>query len=149
MPAQPPRLASSCPDLAIPKGLTRKELKAKVDYREQQIIKRNRAACVRRDGFCRIGHWGDIAVKLFGECFGKSEWNHYEKRSKTMNEPPEDRHSTRITGMLCATHHRMVDHDEILFEYQTEDGADQPMTFWPKGQSQRMTEEEMPKPQWR
>lgn len=145
----PPNLASSCPDLAIPKGPTRKELKGQEDYREKQIMKRNRAHCVRRDGFCRIGHWGDLAVELFGECYGKSEWNHFHKRSLTRGMPPEERHSTRITGMLCVTHHRMVDDDDILFEYQTADGADQPMTFWPKGSLKQLVEEEMPKPRYR
>lgn len=142
-----PRLASSCPDLAIPKGPTRAELKGTEDYREQQIIKRNRAACVRRDGFCRIGHWGESAIKLFGECYGTSQWNHFDKRSLTRNEPPEDRHATWRTGMLCGTHHDLIDTHKILFRYLTPKGADGLMAFWKQGERE-LEEEEMPKPRW-
>jgi hypothetical protein len=147
MPSPPPRLASSFEGLAIPKGPTRAELKGKLDYREKQIIQRNRAKCERRDGFCRIGHWGDLAIELFGECYGKSEWNHFDKRSLTRNEDPEDRHSTTCTGMLCASHHRMVDAHDIKFEYLTEEGADGPMAFW-ADDARRLVEEEMPKRRW-
>lgn len=150
MPSAPPRLASGCVDLKFPKGQTRAEKKGSEDYRERQIIQRNRAHCVRRDGEtgCRIGHWGDSAVALFGECFGKSEWNHFDKRSLTMNEPPEERHATWRTGMLCGTHHDLVDDHKILFRYLTPDGADGLMAFWKKGERE-LVEEEMPKPRYR
>jgi hypothetical protein len=150
MPAEPARLASGCSELKHPKGQTRADKKGKLDYRERQIIDRNRAKCVRRDGDtgCRIGHWGDSAEALFGECYGKSEWNHFDKRSLTMNEPPEDRHSSAITGMLCGTHHDLVDDHKIKFEYLTEDGADGVMAFW-KDPQRKLIEEEMPKPRYR
>lgn len=148
MPSQPPRLASSCPDLAIPKGPTRRELKGKLDYRERQIIQRNRAHCVRRDGDtgCRIGYWGELAVALFGECMGTPEWNHFRRRSKSRGEPPEERHSTEVTGMLCGRHHDMVDLHQIEFEYLTEKRADGPMKFW--NEIGELVEHDMPKPHW-
>jgi hypothetical protein len=146
MSSHPPRLASSYPGLAIPKGPTRAELKGKVDYRERQIIQRNRARCERRDGDCRIGYWGDLAIELFGECYGKSEWNHFDKRSLTRGEDPEDRHSTQRTGMACATHHRMLDEHEIKFEALTEDGLDGVMKFW--NDLGELVEHEMPKRRW-
>lgn len=141
-----PRLASSCPDLAIPKGLTRAELKGKLTYRERQIIQRNRAKCDRRDGFCRIGYWGEIAIALFGECYGGSEWHHFVKRSMTRNMPPEDRHSTEVSGKVCATHHRMLEAHEIDYDFLTEDRADGPMKF--SNEIGELVEHEMPKPQW-
>jgi hypothetical protein len=142
----PPNLASSCPELAHPKGPTRRELKGQLDYRERQIIDRNRAKCVRRDGTlgCRIGYWQK--TETFGDCYGASEWNHFDKRSLTMNEPAEERHSSRITGMLCGTHHTLVDNHEIKFEYQTEDGADGLMTFW--NEHGKLEEHKMPRPNW-
>jgi hypothetical protein len=146
MPSSPPRLASGHPDLAFPKGQTRAEKKGKLDYRERQIIDRNRAKCVRRDGAlgCRIGYWQK--TEIFGDCYGGSEWNHFDKRSLTMNEPPEERHSSRITGMLCGTHHTLVDDHEIKFEYLTDAGADDVMKFWnDKGE---LVEHRMPKQHW-
>jgi hypothetical protein len=148
MPSSPPRLASGCHELAFPKGPTRAEIKSREDREEQQIIKRNRAKCVRRDGDCRIGYWGDSAVELFGECFGASQWHHLDPRSLTRNEPPEVRHSTTITMMACGSHHRMLDLHEIKYEPQTEDGADGPLTFW-VDESRRLVEHAIPKPQWR
>lgn len=146
MPAAPPRLASGCKELAFPKGQTRAERKGKLDYRERQIIDRNRAKCVRRDGKlgCRIGYWQKTEV--FGDCYGGSEWNHFDKRSLTMNEPPEERHSTAITGMLCATHHRLVDAHEIKHEALTEDGLDGPMKF--RNDIGELVEHDMPKPRY-
>jgi hypothetical protein len=145
MPSPPPRLASSHPGLAIPKGPTRRELKGKRDYRERQIITRNRAKCERRDGDCRIGYW-KVGVELFGECYGKSEWNHFDKRSLTMGEEPEERHSTERTGMACSTHHRMLDEHEIKHEALTEKGLDGPMKFW--NDIGELVEHEMPKRRW-
>jgi hypothetical protein len=145
MPSVPPRLASGCKELAFPKGQTRAEKKGSEDYRERSIITRNRAKCERRDGECRIGYW-KVGVELFGECFGKSEWNHFDKRSLTMNEPPEERHSTEVTGMLCATHHRMVDEHQIKRKGLTEKGLDGPMRFW--NDIGELVEHEMPKPRW-
>lgn len=146
MPSSPPRLASGCADLAFPKGKTRAEVKGSLDYRERQVITRNRARCERRDGPCRIGYWS-AGVQVFGECYGSSEWNHFDKRSLTMNEDPEDRHATSRTGMLCNSHHRMVDAHEIKVESLTQDGADGRMAFWTE--QGRLEEHEMPKPQWR
>lgn len=143
----PPNLASSCPDLAHPKGPTRAERKGSIGYRERQIIQRNRAHCERRDGDCRIGYWGGSAVALFGECFGTPEWNHFRRRSKSKGEPPEVRHSVEITGMLCGRHHDMVDEHEIDFDYLTETRADGPMKF--RNEIGELVEHEMPKPQWR
>jgi hypothetical protein len=146
MPVAPPRLASGCSDLKFPKGQTRAEKKGSLDYRERSIITRNRARCERRDGECRIGYW-KVGEELFGECYGASEWNHFDKRSLTMGEDPEERHATSKTGMLCASHHRMVDAHEIKHEALTEDGLDGPMAFW-VDDSRRLVEHEMPKPRW-
>jgi hypothetical protein len=146
MPSSPPRLASGWSGLKYPKGPTRAELKGSLTYRERQIIDRNRAHCERRDGFCRIGHWKDSAIALFGECYGPSEWNHFRRRSKSRGEAPEVRHSTEITGMLCERHHDMVDEHEIDFDYLTNKRADGPMKF--RNDIGELVEHEMPKPHW-
>ena len=147
MPSSPPRLASSFDGFKFKKGPTRAERKGSLGYRERQIIQRNRAHCERRDGDCRIGYWGDTAVALFGECFGTPEWNHFRRRSKSRGEPPEERHSTEVTGMLCGRHHDMVDEHEIDFDYLTEKRADGLMAFW--NDIGRLEEHKMPKPQFR
>jgi hypothetical protein len=147
MPSTPPRLASGCPDLKFAKGPTRAELKGSSNYRERQIIKVNRAHCERRDGDCRIGYWGDIAIALFGECMSAPEWNHFRRRSKSRGEPPEQRHSTEVTGMLCGRHHDMVDEHEIDFVYLTSQRADGQMKFW--NAIGELVEHEMPKPRHR
>lgn len=144
-----PNLASSFNGFKFSKGPTRKELKGSEDYRERQIIQRNRAHCVRRDGDCRIGYWGAVAVALFGECMGTPEWNHFRRRSASRGEPPEVRHSVEVTGVLCGRHHDMVDQHEIDFEYLTSKRAEGLMAFWLKGCRERLIEEEMPKPRYR
>jgi hypothetical protein len=147
MPSTPPRLASGFDGLKFPKGPTRAELKGSSNYRERQIIKANRAHCERRDGDCRIGYWGEIAIALFGECMSTPEWNHFRRRSKSRGEPPEERHSTEVTGMLCGRHHDMVDEHDINFVYLTTKRADGPMKFW--NEMGELVEHEMPKPRWR
>jgi hypothetical protein len=93
---------------------------------EQPVIKRVRAACVERDGYCRLSGF----PLAYGPCEGPSEWAHLfdKKRSATRRMSPEARHDTRWTAMLCQRHHRLEDLHVISI--RAEDalkGADGPL----------------------
>ena len=63
----------------------------------------------RRDSFCRVPiHRAGIEL---GECDGPMAWAHMEghRRFETRGLPPEQRHSTAWTLMLCAKHHADYD----------------------------------------
>ena len=64
-----------------------------------------RAECVARDGYCRAQGHG------VGECDGPSEWAHFHshRRSKTLGQEPEERHTKQGSLMLCKRHHQMYD----------------------------------------
>jgi len=113
---------------ALPKGRTRKQAKATRDRMEAKVKAAVRAACVERDGYCRMDRH-DAA----GPCDGITEWAHLGewKRAKTRGLPPEERHHTKGSVMLCRRHHRMYDSGEIVIEYGP-DGANGPLTLWRK-----------------
>lgn len=81
---------------------------------ERQQIDTVRAACVRRDGYCR-GHRDGFRHT----CRGPSEWAHLgvKRRSKTVNQAPEVRHTTADSLMLCRFLHRRYDAHEIRIEH--------------------------------
>jgi hypothetical protein len=60
---------------AIPKGKTRKQLKAKAGRAEAAVKRRVRAQCVERDGFCRL--------MGCGPCHGVSEWAHLHRKRRS------------------------------------------------------------------
>lgn len=64
-----------------------------------------RARLVKRDGYCRA--WGQGV----GDCRGRSQWAHFgrKKRARTVNLPPEERHTTEDGLMLCEGHHDAYD----------------------------------------
>ena len=105
-----------------PKGKTRKQLKARAGRRELAVRKAVRAACVARDGYCRM------MVVL---CVGDSEWCHFGryKRFKTRGMRPEARHCTAGSLMLCTKHHGEYDRGELTIRALTARGCDGPMSF--------------------
>ena len=105
---------------ALPKPRTRTQAKAARDRAEAKVIKAVRAACVERDGHCRMA-WHDVP----GLCDGALEWAHLGKwkRSKTRGLSPEQRHHTRGSFMACRRHHRQYDAGELIITYGP-DGAD-------------------------
>lgn len=113
--------------IACPKGKTRKQLKAAKDRAEMKVIKRVRAKCVVRDGFCRL-----MGV---GPCFGVSEWCHMrpKTRAHTRGLPPEVRHTTEHSFMGCTSHHDAYDDHKIELTPMTDRGADGPMSVKVKG----------------
>lgn len=94
---------------------------------EPAVIKQVRAACVARDGLCRV----DTRMRAIGiTCEGPSEWAHLGpwRRSKTVGQAPTLRHHTMGSLMLCAFHHRLYDAHRLEIEGTTT-GADGPLTF--------------------
>jgi hypothetical protein len=98
-----------------------------------------RAACVERDGRCRVrantarplGDVMDVEV-LMHYCQGPSEWAHLEPRARTRGMAPERRHSTATSVMLCRWVHDRVDgraRPRITIEAMTDKGADGPLCF--------------------
>lgn len=110
---------------ALSKGRTRRQLKATRDRLEAKVKRDVRAACVERDGGCRLAECG--------RCEGAIEWCHLGewKRSKTRGMAPEERHSTRGSFMACTHHHQLYDRGELVIEYGP-DGANGPLTVWRK-----------------
>lgn len=132
--------ASSFPGLAIPKGITRKTQKGREDRAEAAVIKVVRPQVVDRDGYCRL-YWFDAATRaliaqLFGACEGPSEWSHYNdthRRSKTMGQPPEQRHCVEHSMMLCRKHSQLYDSNRMLCKELTDRGCSGLLRFWIEG----------------
>lgn len=126
--------------LAHPKGRTRKQIKAKADRAEALVEKLTRAACVLRDGHCRMTAGGDDvfigAVKLMSmPCEGPSEWAHFGKkrRARTRGMQPEERHTTAGSLMLCQVMHRAYDSGWLKITALTRHGCDGRLKFrWRK-----------------
>jgi hypothetical protein len=91
---------------AAPKPGPKKREKAKRQRQEKSVEQQVRALCVLRDGHCRVANVGSMYLRL-GACDGPSQWCHLwdKKRAFTRGLPPEERHSTAWTCMMCACHH--------------------------------------------
>jgi hypothetical protein len=111
---------------ALPKGRTKKQLQSRSQRAEAKVKRAVRAACVERDGGCRL-------AGFFEPCSGAIEWCHLGewKRSKTRGMAPEERHSTVGSFMACTHHHQLYDRGEIVIEYGP-DGANGHLTLWRK-----------------
>ena len=103
-----------------------------------------RLKCVKRDGSCRYNDgWAFLApgdpmpmheVKESDRCSGPAAWAHMhqKRRSKTMGMPPEVRHTTKESLMLCARHHDQYDNKvkpRLYITALTRRGADGPLKF--------------------
>lgn len=117
--------------LAISKGEKRSTQKGREDREETAVVKRVRPQVVERDGYCRLQSVPqDTRLELFGPCEGPSEWSHYNethRRSKTMGQPPEERHQVEHSMMLCRKHANMYDRNEIRIKELTERGCSGPI----------------------
>jgi hypothetical protein len=99
-----------------------------------KIVRAVRAACVARDGYCRVTRdgWTTAILQQLGACQGESEWAHLEewKRFKTRGKPAADRHVTMGTCMLCHFHHQdMYDKGKLAVTFLSERGADGPLAW--------------------
>ena len=122
--------------LAHPKPRPRASLKAARDRREAKVEKQVRAACVERDGYCRVaaGRDGDCRFGVPILCAGLSQFVHLPPRTRahTRGEAPEQRHQTAWTGMFCQAHHDRIDGrrlPKMTVEFLTADRADGPLAF--------------------
>lgn len=68
----------------------------------------------------------DVRDWPFGQCDGPSEWAHFDalKRARTRGRPPEERHTTAGSLMLCRRHHDAYDDGDLLIDALTSDGCD-------------------------
>lgn len=102
-------------------GPTARARRAKA-AKDRRLASAVRVEVDKRDGYCRIANWEDNpddwhCGRLTGDgfpadgCDGKSEWAHWDerKRFKTRGLPPEERHNTQGTLMLCTKHHDQYD----------------------------------------
>lgn len=90
----------------FPKPEKRKTTKARRKRVEGSVTTRVRAACVRRDGPCRLR-----GVAVVGACAGPSQWAHVgvHRRFQTRGQSPALRHTTAGSCMLCQRHHEAYD----------------------------------------
>lgn len=120
--------------LPLPKGRTRKQIKAKKDRAEATVKKSVRAACVKRDRYCRVGLW-TAGLKhppvWLGTCAGPAEWAHLHshRRAQTRGQAAEKRHTTAGSLCLCRFHHAEYDAHRMKITALTRRGADGPLRF--------------------
>lgn len=114
---------------ACPKPEPRKRTKGRAKRAEKKVVVDVRSKCVERDGYCRLAGLG------FGQCAGESQWAHLgeRKRFKTRGLPPEERHATTHSIMLCEAHHYFYDKgvsdSRICIELTQPQGADLPRSL--------------------
>lgn len=80
----------------------------------------------KRDPVCRA------ATKVFQiPCSGWREWAHIGpyRRFNTRHQPPERRHTTGGTAMLCHGHHEAYDRHRFDIEFLTDRECDGPLAF--------------------
>jgi hypothetical protein len=82
-----------------------------------------------RDGHCRYA-W-DVPRTERSRCQGDAEWAHLgnTRRFKTRGLPPEQRHTTGGTLMLCTAHHRLLDAYRLTITAESIDGCDGNLTY--------------------
>lgn len=123
--------------LPFGKPTPRRLEKAREDRHEARVVKRVRARCVERDGSCRLSILRQTPTCQLDECDGPSEWAHLEghRRFETRGKPPEERHTTAGTAMLCQWHHDAYDAHEFDIVPTTDRGADGPLRLVIGGRS--------------
>lgn len=121
------------PPIAQPKGKTRKQIKSARDRREALIIKTVRAACVARDGYCRVTR-DMLTCEALGACAGASALCHLPPRTRgqTRKMDPEYRHGTPWCVMCCTRHHDMINRRRkpwLIVRCLSDRGLDGPVSF--------------------
>lgn len=111
---------------------SRKRLKGRKARAEARVKKQVRAECEERDGYCLVL----TRVGIVGDCKGRSTWAHFagHRRSQTRGLPPERRHDTRFSGMLCTKHHGQEERGVYQVVYRTVDYANGPVGWEPRQQ---------------
>ena len=113
-----PKIGSNNPELAFPKGRTKRQDKDRLARREAAAVKSVRAQCMDRElSRCRFevtpATWGyDVfSPGMWLECEGPLEWAHapWWTRAKTRGMAPEVRHTTADSLIVCQRHHDQID----------------------------------------
>ena len=129
--------------MRFPKGERRQVAKGRDRRRERTVTSRVRPEVVERDGHCRLLRHRYDLPRVFGPCEGPSEWSHYNethRRSKTMGQKPEDRHTRAHSLMLCRFHSQAYDQHRMDIIELTPRGCDGPLRFKRDGWTWEETE---------
>jgi hypothetical protein len=116
--------ASSFQGLANPKPVPQRRIKSRRKREAAAVVQAVRPQVVARDGYCRLSEAARLRPGEFGECKGPSQWSHYNathRRSKTRGMPPEARHTTAGSMMLCTRHSE--DYDQHRTDIAVQDEA--------------------------
>jgi hypothetical protein len=121
--------------LPLAKPEPRKRVKARNKRHAAKVVQDVRAQVAARDGYCRL-HWlhdgtRRALARIFGACSGPSEWCHFgkHKRARTRGKPPEERHHTQGSLMLCVFHHDAYDDGKMTIEALTDRECDGLLKF--------------------
>jgi len=101
---------------AILKPVKRATVKRRKQRQARTVVTSIREQCFERDGYCRFFLDTTFGVYCYPEgCKGPSEWAHLgeKKRFKTRGQPPEERHTTGGSLMLCRFHHHAYDRGDL------------------------------------
>ena len=104
----------------------RKRTKRRAD---QEVINTVRVRVGLRDLDCRF----PLDARRRWPCDGFAEWAHRTpfRRSRTMGLPPEERHTTQGSMMLCTAHHRLYDTFQVYDQPTDLDaGANGPLRWY-------------------
>ncbi len=123
--------------IGFPKPEKRRTTKGRKTRAESKVKQSVRAACVERDGHCRVHsqheQFDDEKPEFFWlwTCSMVSQWAHLagHRRSQTMRQAPERRHTTKHSLMLCQRHHSMEEAGILRVVYLSARGCDGPLRF--------------------
>ena len=114
--------------IGFPKPEKRATVKRRKSQLERVMKTLVRAACVERDGHCRVSQDTGVAS---GWCDGPSEWAHFGdfKRFKTRGQAPWSRHTTAGSLMLCTRHHADYDQGRLKIRATSKRLCNGPLTY--------------------
>jgi hypothetical protein len=114
--------------MLLPKGKTRKQLKAREDRVETKVKHAVRAQVFAREGErCAVVSRLNVRESLqvmqrFGICGGMLTWAHLSghRRSRTMGMDATERHQSETSLALCRDHHYAEERMGLRFDPQDE-----------------------------
>lgn len=117
---------AAVPGVVKKAGPTKRARRSKAG-KDRRYAKTIRETVAERDGYCKLAAYAGV----LGRCEGPSEWAHWGawKRCKTRGLPPEDRHTTGGSLMLCRRHHRAYDAGQFNIVAVTEYGMDRAIAY--------------------
>lgn len=133
---KPMQKCDEVPGVVKTAGPTKRARRAKA-AKDRRYAKTIREEVAKRDGACRLGDWENNPYDVHSDalegdaCEGRSKWAHLgkKKRARTRGLPPEERHTTAGSLMLCTKHHDDYDDGRLLI---VGEDADVTLEFWPE-----------------